>query len=133
MTGVEAKSSNDLAVERTQMAAGRTMMAADRTLMAWIRTSLSLMSFGFTIYKLLQGFQAGGAELPHSDSPRRIGLFLTGLGAAAVVMGTIEYAGVLRELRKTQHYRLLRPTFVLAIIMAAASVFLFVGILAKVL
>ena len=70
MTEVAPKSSNDLAVERTDLAAERTMMAADRTLMAWIRTSLSLMSFGFTIYKLLQGFQAGGAALPHSDSPR---------------------------------------------------------------
>ena len=32
----------------------RTIMAADRTLMAWIRTSLSMLSFGFTIYKFLQ-------------------------------------------------------------------------------
>lgn len=133
MTEVAPKSSNDLAVERTDLAAERTMMAADRTLMAWIRTSLSLMSFGFTIYKLLQGFQAGGAALPHSDSPRRMGLFLTGLGAAAIVMGTIEYAGVLRGLRKHHPFRLRRPSFVMALIMAAASLFLFVGILAKVL
>lgn len=31
----------------------RTIMAADRTLMAWLRTSLSMLSFGFTIYKVL--------------------------------------------------------------------------------
>ena len=31
----------------------RTIMAADRTLMAWVRTSLSMLSFGFTIYKVL--------------------------------------------------------------------------------
>jgi inner membrane protein YidH len=29
----------------------RTDFAAERTLMAWIRTSLSLISFGFTIYQ----------------------------------------------------------------------------------
>ena len=32
----------------------RTMMAADRTLMAWIRTSLSMFTFGYSLYKILQ-------------------------------------------------------------------------------
>ncbi len=140
MTDSGEKSSNELAAERTQLAtartdlaAERTVMAADRTLMAWIRTSLSMISFGFTIYKLLQGFQAGGTELPHSESPRRIGLFLTGLGTVAMLLGTIEYAGVLREMRQRGKYRIARPSFVMACIMAAASLFLFVGILVKVL
>jgi uncharacterized membrane protein YidH (DUF202 family) len=39
MDVVGAKSSNELAGERTDMATVRTLMAADRTLMAWIRTS----------------------------------------------------------------------------------------------
>lgn len=108
-------------------------MAADRTLMAWVRTSLSLMSFGFTIYKLLQGFQAGGAELPKSDSPRNMGLLLTGLGAIAVVMGTIEYLGVMREMKREQHLRILRSSLVMAVIIGATNLFLFFGILTKVL
>jgi uncharacterized membrane protein YidH (DUF202 family) len=29
----------------------RTMMAADQTLMAWIRTSLSMFTFGYSLYK----------------------------------------------------------------------------------
>ena len=91
------------------------------------------MSFGFTIYKLLQGMQSGGSVLPHADSPRRLGLFLTALGAIAVVMGTIEYVGTLRDLRKHQAVRLLRSSLVMAIIMAAANLFLFFGILSKVL
>lgn len=115
------------------MAARRNVMAADRTLMAWIRTSLSLMSFGFTIYKLLQGFQAGGSTLPHADSPRNMGLFLTGLGAIAVVLGTIEYLGTMRDLRKEQQVRLVRSSLVMAIVMAIANLFLFFGILSKVL
>jgi uncharacterized membrane protein YidH (DUF202 family) len=58
------KTSNDLAEDRTDLALRRTVMAADRTLMAWVRTALSMISFGFTIYKLLQSFhgrpQPGG-------------------------------------------------------------------------
>ena len=34
----------------------RTLMEADHSLMAWVRTSLAMVSFGFTIYKVLQGF-----------------------------------------------------------------------------
>jgi len=133
LTAVEPKSSNELAEARTRMAAGRNMMAAERTLMAWIRTSLSLMSFGFTIYKLLQGFQSGGSALPSANSPRNMGLFLTGMGAVAVILGTIEYVGIMRELRKEQPMRVLRSSLVMAIVMAAANVFLFFGILTKVL
>ena len=45
---------NALAVERTDWALDRTYMAADRTLMAWVRTSISMIGFGFTLYKFLQ-------------------------------------------------------------------------------
>ncbi len=80
--------SNELAQERTDLALERTLMAADRSLMAWVRTSLSMTSFGFTIYKLLQGFAQGGSQVIQDASPRVIGLLLTGLGTAAMVMGS---------------------------------------------
>jgi len=133
MTPQETRSSNELAEERTSLAARRSLMAADRTLMAWIRTALSMIGFGFTIYKVMQGFQHEGADLPHPDTPRRMGLFLSGLGTLAIVMGTVEYWRVLVDLRKLEHYRIRRPSFILALIMGAACVFLFFGILTKVL
>ena len=37
-----------------QLAIDRTRLAAERSLMAWIRTALSMIAFGFTIYKFLQ-------------------------------------------------------------------------------
>jgi putative membrane protein len=129
----EQKTSNDLAVERTDLAARRTVMAADRTLMAWVRTSLSLTSFGFTIYKLLQAFQSSGAILPHENSPRRIGLFLTGLGTLSIVMGTIEYWQSLRDMKGEYDVRIWRPAFIMALIMSALGLFLFVSIFSKVL
>ena len=36
------------------LALDRNKLAAERTLMAWVRTALSMISFGFTIYKFLQ-------------------------------------------------------------------------------
>jgi len=127
------KSSNDLAVERTDLAAQRNLMAADRTLMAWIRTALSMISFGFTIYKLLQGFQASGEVLLHPHTPRNIGLFLTGLGTVCMVLGTIEYLGSYRDLRNHMAVNLWRPTFAIALIMSLFGSLLFVSIICRVL
>jgi len=122
-----------LAVQRTDLAAKRTVMAADRTLMAWVRTGLSMISFGFTIYKLLQTFQSGGATLPSEHSPRRIGLFLTGLGTVSVVVGTIEYWQTLRDMKEEYDVRIWRPAFITALVMSVLGLFLFVSIIIKVL
>ena len=127
------KSSNDLAIERTDLAAKRTVMAADRSLMAWIRTGLSMISFGFTIYKLLQAFQSAGSILPHENSPRRIGLFLTGLGTIAILIGTMEYWQTLRDMRDEYDVRIWRPAFVMALILSLGGLLLFVGIIYKML
>lgn len=129
----EQKSSNELAEERTDMATTRTVMAADRTLMAWVRTGLSMISFGFTIYKVLQAFQATGSILPHEHTPRRIGLFLTGLGTISLVMGTIEYWQTLRDLKDDFQVSIWRPAFIMALLMSLLGLFLFVSIFSKVL
>lgn len=126
-------SSNELAGERTDMASARTLMAADRSLMAWIRTGLSMISFGFTIYKLLQGFQSKGVALADVHSPRAVGLFLTGLGTLAIVMGTVEYWNRRRDLLAWGNIKLWRPAFIMAIIMSAAGLSMFFGIISRLL
>lgn len=121
-------SSNELARINTDMAVERTLMAADRSVMAWLRTALSMISFGFTIYKLLEGFEHEGVTLARSEMPRNMGLFLTGLGTASMVMGTIEYYVRLQGLRKAKRFRLLQPSLVMALIMSVAGLCIFVGI-----
>lgn len=128
---LHAKSSNELSEIRTNLAISRSLMAADRTLMAWIRTSLSLYSFGFTIYKLLDAYQQSGMSFPDGGTPRTIGLFLTGVGTCAIVMGVIEHWVTMRSLRTVKHFRLARPTFLMGVFMAALGVFLFFGIITK--
>ena len=124
----EKRTSNELAEIRTDLAASRNLMAADRTLMAWVRTSLSMFSFGFTIYKILQGFEETGRSLPRGQTPQTIGLFLTGLGTLAMVMGTIEYWQTLRQVHQLQDFRLARPALVMALLMSIVGVFLFISI-----
>ena len=131
MTESVGLSSNELAQERTDMALSRNLLASDRTLMAWVRTSLSLNSFGFTIYKVLLAFQQGGGQLPQGHTPRNIGLFLTGLGTVAMLMGTVEYWRSLKELQKMKEFRLWRASLFMAVLMSVMGVFLFISIMTK--
>lgn len=45
---------NPATADPTQRALLRTRLAYERTLMAWIRSSISLIGFGFPIYKFFQ-------------------------------------------------------------------------------
>lgn len=125
----------------TNLAAIRSLMAADRTLLAWIRTSLSLLSFGFTIYKVLQSFEAAGGILPgqHINTPRTVGLFLTGAGTVAMLMGTIQYVTSVRGFRalwvedfhQRGQFPLARPPMFMAVLMSISGVVLFVSIISR--
>jgi len=111
-TATGKESSGELAEDRTDMAATRTLMAADRTLMAWVRTSLSLSSFGFTIYKVLHALAESGTNLPHGQTPRDVGLVLTGL-------------------RRYMDVKLTRPVFIMALLMSLLGLVLFFSIVTK--
>ena len=107
-----------------------TILSADRTLMAWISTALSMISFGFTIYKVLDTLARSG-EVARSDSPRQVGLFLCAMGVAALLLGTLGYWTTLRDLQRIQPFRLGRPVLVMAMILSAAGIAMFVAILRR--
>ena len=86
----------------TDLAATRTSLAAERTLMAWIRTALSMVSFGFTIFKFLDGLhQAGTIRLRRPEAPRDIGLFLTALGTGSLIAALVQHAALARQLGRS--------------------------------
>ena len=73
----------------TRLAIDRTRLAYERTMMAWIRTAVSLISFGFTIYKFFQyeikGSAAGSALdrasrlCPRHDPTALVSLAMAGI------------------------------------------------------
>ena len=57
------------------LALDRNKLAAERTLMAWVRTALSMISFGFTIYKFLQVIdEQSTVPVLRPNAPRNVGL-----------------------------------------------------------
>jgi putative membrane protein len=80
----------------------RTRLAHERTFMAWIRTSISLISFGFTIYKVFQSLADEGVL--HSKmrilSPRVIGVTMIMLGLIALAVAMFDNHRYLQELQK---------------------------------
>ena len=83
-----------------QLAMIRTRFALERTMMAWVRTAVSLISFGFTIYKFFQYMQDKG-ERPRADrllGPREFGMLLIIMGLATLLMATIQNHRTLKVL-----------------------------------
>ncbi len=75
------------------LAKQRTMMAADRTLMAWMRTTLSMISFGFTIYKFMQYLYESqkGPVVIMPRGIRNLGLALITLGVVSLALACLQY------------------------------------------
>jgi len=119
-----------LAEERTELAVERTVMAANRTLQAWIRTSLSLISFGFTIYKILLSAASEKIMMVKEGQPRHIGLFLIALGTLSMLVGIIEYFQELSRLDKLspRKYQALSFPFYVGMALAILGGFLFISI-----
>jgi putative membrane protein len=128
----QARPVDDLGQYRTHLAVLRTLMGADRSLMAWIRTALSMVGFGFTIYKFLQGYAAGGGSLGAAGEPRMVGLFLIGAGTVSIILGLLEYWQGARDLSAYEDIPVWRPVFVIALVIALFSVSLLGAVLLRV-
>ena len=125
MGDTELKTTDILALDRTRM-------AAERTLMAWVRTALSMISFGFTIYKFLQVLQEQ-STLPvmRPQTPRDVGLTLTGIGTFAVAIACVQYWKYIRNLRPDQPYKPWDLTFIVACFIGILGLLIFVSIILR--
>ena len=108
------------------LALDRNRLAAERTLMAWVRTALSMISFGFTIYKFLQVIDEQSAvPVLRPNAPRNIGLVLTGLGTFVVIIASIQHWSYVKNLRPDKPYKPWDLSFVVACVIAILGALLF--------
>ena len=123
MSDTDLKQNDILALDRTRM-------AAERTLMAWVRTALSMISFGFTIYKFLQVFQEQ-SKVPGllPQAPRNVGLTLIGIGTFALTIACVQHWNYIKKLRPDQPYKPWDLTFIVACLIGLLGFLMFGSII----
>jgi len=118
-----------LAEERTDLALERTIIASERTLMAWIRTAISMIGFGFTIYKFFQ-YQAeeiAAGTVKRPQAPRNLGMTLIALGTLGLAAAAWQHRSFLNKLGASQHPHVWSVSFVVAIAVILIGVITFYG------
>src|SRR5687767_13980216 len=83
----------------TDLAVTRTCLAHERTLMAWVRTAISLISFGFAMYKFFDFLRGGQPSRQGFFSARLYALFIISIGLIALLLATWEHQRNMRRLR----------------------------------
>jgi putative membrane protein len=120
-----------LAEQRTDLAVKRTVMASERSLMAWIRTALSMIGFGFTIYKFFQ-YQAediAAGKIARPYAPRNLGLTLIALGTLGLAAAAWQHRRFLNDLGAEEHKHIWSVSFVVSIMVILIGVITFYGVL----
>lgn len=121
--------SEDTLPSNNELALQRTRLAQERTMMAWIRTSVSLISFGFSVYKFFDYFQekqAASAVI----GPRRFALFLIGIGLFVLVAAVAQHWWEMRTLHTTGSARKSLATVVAAMV-AIVGVLAFISVILR--
>jgi uncharacterized membrane protein YidH (DUF202 family) len=121
-----------LAEERTDLAIDRTVLAAERNLMAWIRTALSMISFGFGIYKFFQFVPDGppGGIHGRPNAARNLGLTLIALGTLGLAAAAWQHRSFLHTIGAS-HKRHMSVSFAIAIAVILVGLITFYGVLLR--
>lgn len=122
-----------LAEQRTDMALQRTLIAAERTLMAWIRTSLSMIGFGFTIFKFFQYLpeELEAGNIRHPQAPRNLGLTLITLGTLALSAAAWQHWNLLRQFDALHVPRVRSISLTVGIVVILIGALTFYGVLLR--
>jgi putative membrane protein len=122
-----------LAEERTELAHLRTTISSERTLMAWIRTALSMIGFGFSIYKFFQYLpdQIAERNIRHPNAPRNLGLTLIALGTLALSAAAWQHWHFLKEIGAPLRRRAWSISFIVSIAVVIIGLIAFYGVMLR--
>lgn len=122
-----------LAETRTDLALERTVIAAERTLMAWIRTALSMIGFGFTIYKFFQYLpeEIATGNIQRPQAPRNLGMSLIALGTLALMAAIWQHRYFLKQIGASHTRHAWSISFVVAIVVVLIGLITFYGVLLR--
>lgn len=117
--------------DATKLAMERTFLAYERTLMAWTRTSVSLISFGFTLFKFFQYLVEREPEKEHDPvlGPKSIGIMMVGIGTLMLLVASIMHKKQVDQLRKTYPDAPFSQSLLLAILISLLGVLMFIAVL----
>jgi len=123
-----------LAERRTNLAIKRSAIAAERTLMAWIRTAISMIGFGFTIFKFFQYMneESSVASIRHAETPRNLGMTLVAVGTLALAVAAWQHRVFLKDIGESQAQHVSSISFVVAIVVVLIGLLTFCGVLLRV-
>ena len=120
---------NGRMLSSNEMSAQRTMMAAERTLLAWVRTAMSFISFGFTMYKILESAAVTLASKVEILQPEHLGLFLMAVGTVPLMVGMFQYYKTARQFGRTIQAAVFNASFLLAFVIVMLGVLLFLNVI----
>jgi len=103
-----------------KLAVDRTCLAHERTLMAWVRTAVSLISFGFTVFKFFQYLREKNESQAVSPliQPRQFALMMICIGLVMLLLSTLQHWQYMKTLRKEYSDAFTTPPYSLATVMA---------------
>jgi inner membrane protein YidH len=111
--------------ESTLLAVDRTRLAHERTLMAWVRTATSMISFGFTIAKLVPERSSEGLL-----DTRTFASIMIGVALVALMFAAIQHHHEIKQLRARYPDNVpVSNSMIVATLVAAFGLFAFVAVM----
>jgi putative membrane protein len=101
--------------------------------MAWIRTALSMIGFGFSIYKFFQYLpeEIAAGNIRRPQAPRNLGLTLIALGTLALSAAAWQHRSFLNKIGASHGRHVWSVSFVVAMAVILIGIATFYGVLLR--
>ena len=114
----------------TDLSFERTILSHERTLMSWIRTSSSMITFGFSIYKILEQINPENQDAK-IFTPRLVGMTLILIGLAGLFLAMIQHIRSMKRLKQNYPNVPTSIALILGVVIILMGAGLFVGALLR--